>query len=57
MTIVKKIRLNILYALFTTRTYLLVTLCAYVQQGYVFGCISLCTYIHTYMYVDKKLAV
>ena len=36
----------------------LITLCAYAQQGYVFGCISLCMYvcIIVCIYVDKKRA-
>ena len=34
----------------------LITLCAYAQQGYVFGCIGLCMYvcIIVCIYVDKK---
>ena len=33
-----------------------ITLCMYTQQGYVFGCISLCAYMYmcVYMYVNKK---
>ena len=30
---------------------LLVTLCAYAQQGYAFGCISLCTYVRICIYI------
>ena len=29
-------------------------LCVYVQQGYVFGCVGLCSYIYIYICVDKK---
>ena len=29
--------------------YIIITLCAYEQQGYVFGCVGLCTYICTYV--------
>ena len=34
-----------------------ITLCAYVQQGYAFGCIGLCTYIMyicIYIYIYKQ---
>ena len=33
---------------------LLITLCAYVQQDYVFGHVGLCMNIHVGIYVDKK---
>ena len=39
----------------------LITLCTYVQQGYVFGhvglCAYVCTYIYIYIHVNKKQAV
>ena len=37
----------------------IVTLCAYAQQGYAFGCVGLCMCAYIYMYIcgQKKLAV
>ena len=32
----------------------IITLCAYAQQGYVFGCVGLCVYVCVYVYVDKN---
>ena len=32
----------------------IVTLCAYAQQGYAFGCVGLCSYVCTYIYVCQQ---
>ena len=39
--------------------YIVFTLCTYIytQQGYAFGRIGLCMYVHVCIYVVKKLAV
>ena len=37
--------------------YFFITLCAYVQQGYAFGRISLCTNICIYLYVSHQKTV
>ena len=35
----------------------LITLCTYMQQGYVFGHVGLCAFMCIILYVAKKLAV
>ena len=53
----------ITYDLWLHCPYSIITLCAYAQQGYVFGhvglcmCVCMCVYVCMYVYVDKKRAV
>ena len=35
--------------------WLVITLCVYAQQGYAFGCVSLCMYVRMYMWPKNWL--